>query len=271
MGNRRCPVAPRTRIPLRRTQIPPRNQRQRRHHRHPRRSHRMQKRQNLQTRRMDRRNHRRNRKRLSQRGSPLHQTNWQNRPKHGILGNDSRTRRKTIKGSRVWRPILRTTSMSNEREARNSWIVNMLSEWASGLTDTDYSWLGQQACKGLDPNLFFAERGAGAAATVRDAKAVCNKCPVQQRCLEWAVNNNQIYGIWGGKTADERRRTKLFRNRPPSPVKIQMVKELRKLKEDNHPTPYAAIATNYGTSSASVHRAENTIVNWEEAHKGKPE
>lgn len=153
---------------------------------------------------------------------------------------------------------------SSNREMRNSWIVNIINEWASGLIDTDYSWRNQSACKGLDPNLFFAERGSGAAATVRAAKAVCNKCPVQQRCLEWAVNNTIIYGIWGGKTADERRKTKLFKNRPPNQTKINMIHDLRKLKEEGVESPYAKISKMYSVSNASVRRAEITITRWEE-------
>lgn len=43
-----------------------------------------------------------------------------------------------------------------------------------------------------------------------DAKAIClgtidNKlCPLLEQCLEFAMNNNERFGIWGGKTPEER-------------------------------------------------------------------
>lgn len=45
-----------------------------------------------------------------------------------------------------------------------------------------------------------------------DAKAVCNglidgsPCPLLEQCLEFAMTNNERFGIWGGMTPDERAR-----------------------------------------------------------------
>lgn len=36
------------------------------------------------------------------------------------------------------------------------------------------------------------------------AKAVCYACPVKEECLRYAIEENEIYGIWGGKTPRER-------------------------------------------------------------------
>ena len=44
-----------------------------------------------------------------------------------------------------------------------------------------------------------------ALAEIRRAKAVCVGCPVRQRCLAFALDTRQEYGIWGGCDADERR------------------------------------------------------------------
>lgn len=32
----------------------------------------------------------------------------------------------------------------------------------------------------------------------------CSGCPVKQLCLEYALKNNDQFGVWGGKTPEER-------------------------------------------------------------------
>lgn len=39
------------------------------------------------------------------------------------------------------------------------------------------------------------------------AKAVCQVCPVQRQCRDYAITINEPYGIWGGLTESERRLT----------------------------------------------------------------
>lgn len=36
------------------------------------------------------------------------------------------------------------------------------------------------------------------------AKRICGTCEVLQNCLEYAIVNEERYGIWGGKTLKER-------------------------------------------------------------------
>lgn len=57
-------------------------------------------------------------------------------------------------------------------------------------------------CKGVDPDLFFPERGA----STREAKEVCRGCVVRDECLEYAITNGEKFGIWGGMSERERRR-----------------------------------------------------------------
>lgn len=38
------------------------------------------------------------------------------------------------------------------------------------------------------------------------AKNLCFECPVRAQCLRWALENRQIWGIWGGKDEGEIRR-----------------------------------------------------------------
>lgn len=60
----------------------------------------------------------------------------------------------------------------------------------------------QAICGQVDADLFFPERGTSA----REAKAVCLACPVRPECLDWALDNGEMFGIWGGLTERERRR-----------------------------------------------------------------
>ena len=64
------------------------------------------------------------------------------------------------------------------------------------------SWQVQANCLGVDPDLFFPERGA----STREAKAVCRACVVRENCLEYALVNGEKFGIWGGLSERERRR-----------------------------------------------------------------
>jgi hypothetical protein len=57
-------------------------------------------------------------------------------------------------------------------------------------------------CLGLDPAIFHPERGESA----NPAKRVCAECPVAAKCLDYALRHGESRGVWGGKTALERRK-----------------------------------------------------------------
>lgn len=69
-------------------------------------------------------------------------------------------------------------------------------------TTEDNSWQLAANCLGVDPDLFFPERGA----STKEAKAVCQGCEVRDECLEYALANGEKFGIWGGLSERERRR-----------------------------------------------------------------
>lgn len=66
----------------------------------------------------------------------------------------------------------------------------------------DMAWANSGRCSGVDPDLFFPERGQDAG----PAKALCRQCPVRAACLSWALDTGQKHGIWGGMTESQRRR-----------------------------------------------------------------
>jgi WhiB family redox-sensing transcriptional regulator len=72
----------------------------------------------------------------------------------------------------------------------------------------DEAWMNEAACQGANPDLFFPERDNDARACVTAAKAVCATCTVVAPCLEYALANNERWGVWGNTSERERRRIK---------------------------------------------------------------
>lgn len=79
------------------------------------------------------------------------------------------------------------------------------------------AWMADASCRGMDPSLFFAERGAPTAT----AKAVCAGCPVTAECLAYAINLGERNGVWGGLSERQRRkiRTRLNGGTPGPPTR----------------------------------------------------
>ncbi|MER5706023.1 WhiB family transcriptional regulator [Streptomyces sp. NPDC002122] len=57
-------------------------------------------------------------------------------------------------------------------------------------------------CGQTDPEVFFPEKGG----STREAKLLCFSCEVRVDCLDWALDNDQRFGVWGGLSERERRR-----------------------------------------------------------------
>ena len=78
----------------------------------------------------------------------------------------------------------------------------MILKGLPGLDENTRAWQNKANCLGVDPELFFPERGA----STREAKEVCRGCIVREQCLEFALQNGEKFGIWGGLSERERRR-----------------------------------------------------------------
>jgi len=63
------------------------------------------------------------------------------------------------------------------------------------------TWHAQANCLGVDPEVFYPERGDMAA--FRTAVAICQGCPVIEQCLE--ENMAEKDGIFGGLSGNQRR------------------------------------------------------------------
>jgi WhiB family redox-sensing transcriptional regulator len=66
----------------------------------------------------------------------------------------------------------------------------------------ELGWQTDALCAQTDPEAFFPEKGG----STRDAKKVCGACNVRSQCLEYALANDERFGIWGGLSERERRR-----------------------------------------------------------------
>lgn len=75
-----------------------------------------------------------------------------------------------------------------------------------GTPDDDgvMGWQERALCAQTDPEAFFPEKGG----STREAKKVCTGCDVRAECLEYALANDERFGIWGGLSERERRKLK---------------------------------------------------------------
>ena len=66
------------------------------------------------------------------------------------------------------------------------------------------AWPERALCAQTDPEAFFPEKGG----STREAKRICVGCEVRPECLEYALEHDERFGIWGGLSERERRRLK---------------------------------------------------------------
>ncbi|MEE3126377.1 MAG: WhiB family transcriptional regulator [Actinomycetota bacterium] len=65
------------------------------------------------------------------------------------------------------------------------------------------AWVDDALCAQIDTDGFFPE---GRGANTRFAKSICAQCPVTEKCLQYALDNGERFGVWGGKSERERRK-----------------------------------------------------------------
>ncbi len=65
----------------------------------------------------------------------------------------------------------------------------------------DDAWSDDAACKAADVRIFFSSDDT----EQRQALELCAACPVREKCLRYAVQNGEMYGVWGGLTESDRR------------------------------------------------------------------
>lgn len=92
----------------------------------------------------------------------------------------------------------------------DNWFVDPVSLGVPGVRkvetgeDSTLAWQTDALCAQTDPEAFFPEKGG----STRDAKRICGSCDVRGECLEYALSNDERFGIWGGLSERERRKLK---------------------------------------------------------------
>ena len=71
-------------------------------------------------------------------------------------------------------------------------------------------WMRGAHCAQTDPEAFFPDRGGSS----RSAKSMCGSCDVTAQCLDYALDNHEPHGVWGGKSERERRKILRTREKP---------------------------------------------------------
>lgn len=100
------------------------------------------------------------------------------------------TQRLNLAGYNAGTGILRTPPKAQERP-RLLPLVDLVPEWSE-----------RALCAQTDPELFFPERGGSS----KDAKKVCAACEVRAECRDYALENKERWGVYGGLSERERRR-----------------------------------------------------------------
>ena len=62
------------------------------------------------------------------------------------------------------------------------------------------AWQAQALCAQTGAEFFFPEPGS----SVREAKRICGMCEMRSACLEYALDNDERFGVWGGLSEKER-------------------------------------------------------------------
>ncbi|MDT0223500.1 WhiB family transcriptional regulator [Gordonia sp. AC31] len=76
---------------------------------------------------------------------------------------------------------------------------NQFKTW---IRDNTEPWHWNALCASVGGDFWHPEKGESA----EPARLICNRCPVKDQCLQWALDNYEKDGIYGGVTAKERHR-----------------------------------------------------------------
>lgn len=63
------------------------------------------------------------------------------------------------------------------------------------------SWEGANCTELDEPDIFFSVKTDD----IKFAQALCSDCPLVQKCIQYALDNEIAEGIWGGLTEAQRK------------------------------------------------------------------
>ncbi len=113
-----------------------------------------------------------------------------------------------------WNDTRVISSVSLRARPVSSLLEGAMTDLSSNLAEADLNqlfglpeesgWQERALCAQTDPEAFFPEKGG----STREAKKICVGCEVKGECLEYALEHDERFGIWGGLSERERRRLK---------------------------------------------------------------
>jgi WhiB family transcriptional regulator, redox-sensing transcriptional regulator len=80
-------------------------------------------------------------------------------------------------------------------------VYDLFADLAAEAARPELAWLDFALCAEVAGDLWFPPKGSGS----REAKAVCMQCPVRAQCLQYALDNEIVHGIFGGLSDRQRR------------------------------------------------------------------
>ena len=120
------------------------------------------------------------------------------------VAKNTQPSKEVIKASPVSRVGKATVThyVKQSDEASRGDIIKSLASLVVDEDDDKLQWQKQALCAQTDPETFFPERGG----STREAKRTCLTCDVRSECLDYALENQEQFGIWGGLSERERRK-----------------------------------------------------------------
>ncbi|PIM71643.1 WhiB family transcriptional regulator [Streptomyces sp. JV178] len=76
----------------------------------------------------------------------------------------------------------------------------ILSMHIDTITPVDIAWQERALCAQTGADFFFPDPGS----SVREAKRICGMCEMRTACLDYALANDERFGVWGGLSEKER-------------------------------------------------------------------
>ena len=105
----------------------------------------------------------------------------------------------------MWNMLEPDGAIPSDTERPSEKMADVLSLFDTQVPEeTLLGWQERALCAQTDPEAFFPEKGG----STREAKKVCQGCEVKGECLEYALENDERFGIWGGLSERERRKLK---------------------------------------------------------------
>ncbi|WP_283250175.1 WhiB family transcriptional regulator [Antribacter soli] len=104
----------------------------------------------------------------------------------------------------MWNMLDGDVEFPSDAGRRTERVAPVLPLFGGEADDSLMSWQERALCAQTDPEAFFPEKGG----STREAKKVCSGCEVRAECLDYALANDERFGIWGGLSERERRKLK---------------------------------------------------------------